>query len=316
MLNQYINICEKNEETEIKEKVKKEHCFIYNNNEMIEEIIQKEDDIKRMNEEINEKINNLYKNHNNNDIFNKIYKNGNYNQILEIIDNNKDKIEKIEEIEGIGDIMNNNKYYNIGRKEEKEEKYFEEDNKKIEDLEIEDNSNVMIYMNERVKGEEFINIYSGARIMITTKGTINNDRYKELPITIENVIIAEIRDIKAKDDKEYIQKLIKKNKKYDIRDDFEMMRFMKVDTFEKYINEVIIPNKRYNEQNKNGETALICAFMNRVNFNYRYEIYMKYEKIIQKLSLIMSKEGLESRDIYNNSILDYSRKRMITFYDE
>lgn len=36
---------------------------------------------------------------------------------------------------------------------------------------------------------------------------------------------------------------------------------MKVETFEKYINEEIITNKRYNEKNKNGETALICAYM-------------------------------------------------------
>lgn len=122
---------------------------------------------------------------------------------------------------------------------------------KIEDLEIEDNSNILVYYNNDVKGEEFINIYSGVRVLITSEYTINEDRWEFLPSYIEYVIICDDR---------YENNII-----YELKGkfNFEMMKFMSCDKFEEYIDDIIeVDKKKLEEQNKNGETILMIMCWN------------------------------------------------------
>jgi hypothetical protein len=137
------------------------------------------------------------------------------------------------------------------------EKYNDID--KIEDLEVVGDENVLLYCNieddmvdimtyeqyerykeiNRRREDEFINIYSGVRVLITLKDTINEDKYKKLPKSIEYVIVVE-------DEQRYIYR----------NEDFEMMNFMKKETLEKYVREEIMRGARYNEYNMMGETTL------------------------------------------------------------
>ena len=113
----------------------------------------------------------------------------------------------------------------------------------IIDLELEGDENVLIYRNEYGDGEELINILSSIRIMITTELTIYNDKYRKLPKNIEYVIV--------------------EGKIYDVREEFEMMNFMKKESFKEYIEEEMRKG-RINESNKNGETLLLMACYRRM----------------------------------------------------
>jgi ankyrin repeat protein len=108
---------------------------------------------------------------------------------------------------------------------------------KIEDLELGGEENVLIYRGNG-NGDEFINIYSGIRIMITTERTINGDRYKKLPENVDYVIV--------------------KNRVYEVKNEFDMMKFKSEGRFREYIEELERQGK-INENNKRGETALMIA---------------------------------------------------------
>jgi hypothetical protein len=110
-----------------------------------------------------------------------------------------------------------------------------DDREGIEELGIEEGVNVLIYKNERGDGEEFINIYSGIRVLITTKKTIDTDRYKKLPENIEYVII---------------DRMI-----YSKREEIEMMEFKSRGSLEEYAGE-LVRSGRYEERNKRGESIL------------------------------------------------------------
>jgi ankyrin repeat protein len=112
----------------------------------------------------------------------------------------------------------------------------------IEDLELEGDENVIIYKNKG-NGDEFINIFCKARMMITTEDTINEDKYKKLPENVEYVIV--------------------NNKIYEIKDEFEMMKFMSEERFMEYIGEMERHGK-INENNKKGETILYWACSNNM----------------------------------------------------
>jgi hypothetical protein len=114
---------------------------------------------------------------------------------------------------------------------------------KIEDLELNGDENVIIYKNEEGDGDEFINIFCKARMMITKEETINEDRYKKLPENIEYVIV--------------------NNKIYEVKEEFEMIRFMSEERFMEYIGEMERQGK-INKNNKNGETALMIACYNKM----------------------------------------------------
>ncbi len=114
---------------------------------------------------------------------------------------------------------------------------------KIEDLELEGDENVIIYKNEEGNGDEYINIYSGAKIMITTEKTINEDKYKKLPESVDYVIV---------------DRLV-----YEVKDEFDMMKFKSEKRFREYIEEVERQGK-INENNKNGETVLTIACKNEI----------------------------------------------------
>jgi ankyrin repeat protein len=122
-----------------------------------------------------------------------------------------------------------------------DEDYDDED--RIEDLGLEEEPNVLIYKNEEGNGDEFINIYRGARIMITTEKTINEDKYKKLPENVDYVIVD--------------------NRIYEVKVEFEMMYFKSSKRFMEYIGELERHGK-INENNKNGETALIVACKNKM----------------------------------------------------
>ncbi len=144
--------------------------------------------------------------------------------------------------EKINKRENKNKYKEGGIEEAKKEEITEEDiknenkkNKKIEEMEIEGLSNMMVYINERGNGEEFINIYNGVEIMVTTEGTIEDDKYRKLPWNIEKIVI----------DKEI----------YYRRDEMTMMRFMSYKSRKEYMEE-IRRNKKYKENNERGESVI------------------------------------------------------------
>ncbi len=120
------------------------------------------------------------------------------------------------------------------------------DNERIEDLALEGDENVIIYNNTRGNGDEFINIYSKTRIMITTEYSINKDRYKKLPENVEYVIVD--------------------NEVYEVKDEFTMIKIMTNEKIIEYIGE-LERQGRINENNKKGETALYGAcykYMERV----------------------------------------------------
>ncbi len=132
---------------------------------------------------------------------------------------------------------------------------------KIEDLELEGDENVLINNNYTGNGDEFINIHRGVKIMITTEGTIKEDRYKKLPENVDYVIVD--------------------NRIYEVKDEFDMMRFMikeRKERFSGYIEEV--KNSMINANNKNGEKALILACEN------------KMERVAMELIPKMSEEAI------------------------
>jgi hypothetical protein len=137
---------------------------------------------------------------------------------------------------------NRNKYIRMDKSVEEIAKikinfynYNSKDN--IEDLELNGDENVIIYKNDYGYGDEFINIYNKVKIMITTEDTINEDKYKKLPENVEYVIVD--------------------NLIYEVKDEFEMMRFMSKERFNEYIE--VERHGKINENNKNGETALTTA---------------------------------------------------------
>ncbi len=107
---------------------------------------------------------------------------------------------------------------------------------KIEDLEIEGEPNVLIYVNSRSDGEEFVNIYGSVRIMVTKFETIDKDRYKKLP--------------------EHIEYVISDGVVFEVRNEMEMMRFMSNKSKAEYVREKIYRGE-VNEVNRMGETMLI-----------------------------------------------------------
>jgi ankyrin repeat protein len=145
---------------------------------------------------------------------------------------------------------NRNQYIRIDKSVEKISKmniyiknYYYNFTEKIEDLELEGDENMIIYRNEIGNGDEFINIYSGAKIMITTEKTINEDKYKKLPESVDYVIV---------------DRLV-----YEVKDEFDMMKFKSEKRFREYIEEVERQGK-INENNKNGETVLTIACKNEI----------------------------------------------------
>ncbi len=124
--------------------------------------------------------------------------------------------------------------------EELEEVDFEneyDDSIRIEDLEIVGDERILVYKNDIGDGDEFMNIYSNIRMMITTYNTIRNDKYKKLPENIENVIVD--------------------GTIFNIREEFEMIIFMS----EKRLDEHIRERGEYNKRTENGYTYLIARCM-------------------------------------------------------
>jgi hypothetical protein len=146
---------------------------------------------------------------------------------------------------------------------------------KIEDLELEGDENVLIYKNKEGNGDEFINIYSGTRIMITTEETINEDKYKKLHVNVDYVIV--------------------KNRIYEVKDEFEMMRFMSEERFIEYIEEVERHGK-VNESNKDGYTALMIS------------CYKGMERVAMELIPRMSEEGINKWNKDGETALYYACK--------
>jgi ankyrin repeat protein len=112
---------------------------------------------------------------------------------------------------------------------------------KITDLDIptDDDEYVLVFTSDTDDSDEYINIYPTVRIIITERACMNNDKYKKLPINIDLIII--------------------NGRRYNCKDEFEMMDFMSESTFVEYVDSVIIPNEKYNEYNIHKETAIYIA---------------------------------------------------------
>ena len=169
----------------------------------------------------------------------------------------------------------------------------------IEDLGLEGDENVIIYRNDKGDGEEFINIYSGIRIMITTERTINGDRYKKLPENVDYVIV--------------------KNRVYEVKEEFDMIFFMSEERLKEYIQEAISQGK-LNESNKKGNTLLIQVINNSDLINYissyydnlnddEWTILSKYtpepniiKKYIENLKLYKPQDPQDKGEMFNHKI--------------
>lgn len=211
---------------------------------------------------------------------------------------------------------------------------------RIEDLEIVEGANVIIYMNDKVKKEEFENIYSGVRVMITTKNTIDKDRWRYLPKNIRKIIIVEV----------YGDYTV-----YDINDisnidgdEFEMIRFMSKRYFNKYLEEIMEMRKELmNKQNKNGETILmlVCYYINNIKtkkmdeilqmiedetynkmdkkkmialdylFDGEHRIYNTEERIIKEIVNKTKKELYNKEDNYGQTIIMKIIDRQEEYYE-
>jgi hypothetical protein len=115
------------------------------------------------------------------------------------------------------------------------------DSNRIIDLEIpEENPNVLVYgiYNDERETENYINIYSSVRIMITNESAIKEDGYEELGVNIEYIIV----------DEEVIR-----NKKEN------MVRFMSRKRAKEYIREECINKGRYDYINENGESYIYLS---------------------------------------------------------
>lgn len=151
--------------------------------------------------------------------------------------------------------------------------------RKLEELELEGDENVLIYSNEKGDGEEFINIYSKIRIMITDRGTIEEDKYKKLPKNIEYVIV--------------------ENMIYDVKEELDMMYYMKKDTLKEKIRE-IIGRGIYNDSSMNGNTALMAVSyhgledeIKELNRMMRGEMISKWNKYGYTALMMICRNGME-----------------------
>ena len=114
---------------------------------------------------------------------------------------------------------------------------YDDDDDDNDDDNVDDDNDI------NVNGDEFINIFGNIKIMITTEETINEDKYKKLPENVDYVIV--------------------KNRVYEVKDEFDMMKFKSEKRFREYIEEVERQGK-INENNKNGETVLTIACKNEI----------------------------------------------------
>jgi len=119
--------------------------------------------------------------------------------------------------------------------------------KNIEDIDVEEDINMdintIIYSNKRVESYTFTNIYCKIRNMITDYDTIKEDRYRDIPEYIENIVIDKI--------------IYKRN------EEIEMIRFMSRETLKRFIEKNKENDKRI-LYNKNNETILMMCCKNNL----------------------------------------------------
>ena len=150
--------------------------------------------------------------------------------------------------------------------------YTSEDVDKVEDLEIDGEPNVLIYRNDYGEGDEFINIYRSVRIMMTTRYTINEDKYKKLPENVDYVIV--------------------ENRIYEVKDENDMINFMTSLRAEEYIRNMM-EGEIDNEINRKGETLLMKA------------CEWKKEELVRELMGRMSEESINRMNKYGETALFY-----------
>lgn len=113
-----------------------------------------------------------------------------------------------------------------------------DDSVNIDDIPIYEEPNILLYSKE-TNGDEFINIYPSVRILITSYKTISENKYQKLPQNIEYIVC--------------------NNKIYKTKEEIQMIDFMSKDYFIDYINNKIIPNKKYDETSIYGTILIwIC----------------------------------------------------------
>jgi hypothetical protein len=163
----------------------------------------------------------------------------------------------------------------INKSELSEEVVFEEDYEHVSmiDLTIPEDGEeyVLIYNSYYTDGDEYINIYSRVNTVYTTYECMNEDKYKKLPAHIERVNVF--------------------GYSYDVKNDFEMMKFMTKGTFEHYVRSVIIPNEKFNDFNSRGQTALYIASKFRMT------------EIINELIGLMTRTAINKKNIKNMTAL-------------
>lgn len=156
----------------------------------------------------------------------------------------------------------------IGNKEYKFTYNYNDKIPNIEDLELIEEPNIILYMN-RTDGSEFINIYRSVRIMITTYWTLY-DKFDNLPENIETIIIIDESGYNKKN-------IILENKEINMM--FLMSNTVLINFIKKMIQE-----EKYDVYNDKDETLLFWLCRRNITENTMELIEKMSEEMINKLN--------------------------------
>jgi hypothetical protein len=173
-----------------------------------------------------------------------------------------ENIENIENIKNIENIINKKNIY-FSRKI------------KLEDMEIVENTNMMIYSSKGIK-DDYNNIYRGVRVMITDNYTIEDDRYREIGDNVDVIIIDGIR--------------------YERREEeFEKIMFMSGERLEDYYRN----NKdKIGEINSRGYSILMVSIMKKRDKIIK-EIIEELRRDMNKYRKIINSKNIHGDTIYS-----------------
>jgi hypothetical protein len=111
----------------------------------------------------------------------------------------------------------------------------------------------------------------------------------------------------------------KNNLIYELKEKFDMMRFMSFEKFEKYIDDIIeVDKKKLEEQNKNGETILMIMCWNYMSENKKKKILDMiddevFDKIDKRgmiaLEYMLESSCYQTQEIIVNTIIRRTKEK-------
>ncbi len=148
-------------------------------------------------------------------------------------------------------------------------------NKKLEEMEIVEKANMMVYSSKGIK-DDYSNIYSKIKVMITDNYTIDEDRYLEIGDNIEMIIIDGIRY-------------------YTREEEFEKIMFMSGDRLEDYYRE----NKdKIGEINSRGYSIMMVSIMKKREGIIR-EMIGELKRDMNKYRKIINNKNIHGDTVYS-----------------